>query len=101
MTVTDTDHWAIDANNSNVERCSCLIQANHSIVVPDPTELAEFDMRIARQIAATDPPFASLIAAAYYRADTTNAARLASLFPGIGLTLRESVTSRGLVPPGM
>lgn len=90
-----TGHWSVDDQASAIHMCDCLIGQNHPTPHPDGEPLSLYDSRVARQIAATDPPFAALIAAAVMRADTAQAARLVTMFPGICESLVERATAPG------
>lgn len=57
--------------------------------------MSRFDYQASAQIAATDPPFAALIMAAYRKADTSNTARLEQAFPDICRELRERYHAPG------
>ena len=45
--------------------------------------MSRFDYEVSREIAKNDHPFASLIMAAMSKADSTNIAKLAAVFPEI------------------
>lgn len=59
--------------------------------------MSRFDYDVSREIAKNDPPFASLIMAAMRKADSTNIAKLAAVFPEI----HDEVRARYNAPGGM
>ena len=59
-----------------------------------------YDYKVSGEIAQSDPPFASLIMAAYRKADSTNLMLLERAFPFICKELRDRYDAPGGVLPG-
>lgn len=57
--------------------------------------MSHYDYLLSQEISAKDPPFESLIMAAMRKADSGNAAKLASTFPDIYYELRDRYNAPG------
>ncbi len=64
------------------------------------TYLSPYDYRAAVQLWKSDPPFYALIAAAMYRADTHNAAKLRAAFPEVWDEVQARYDAPGGTLPG-